>query len=271
VSGPTTRPAVEAEGLAKRYRMGYARGGGRLMDRVGAMVLGGRRKAAAAEPFVWALRDVSFTVPHGQVKGVLGRNGSGKTTLMRILARVTAPTEGRAVIDGRVGALFQVGTGFHPELSGRDNIALSGAILGMDPKRTEGLFERIVAFSEIGDFLDTPVKQYSTGMYTRLAFAVSAHLDAEVMLVDEVLSVGDARFQDKSRARIREIVRDGRTVMYVSHNMPAVRDICDSAMVLEEGRVAFDGSTDDAIAFYQELNKQSRPSVREADRAAQKP
>jgi lipopolysaccharide transport system ATP-binding protein len=182
---------------------------------------------------------------------------------MRILARVTAPTEGRAVIRGTVGALFQVGTGFHPELSGRDNIALSGAILGMDKQRTADLFDEIVAFSEIGDFLDTPVKHYSSGMYTRLAFSVSAHLDAQIMLIDEVLSVGDARFQDKSRDRIRDIVKDGRTVVYVSHSMAAVQEICDSALVLEEGHVLFDGDTAEAIERYQALNREDRTTIRQ--------
>jgi lipopolysaccharide transport system ATP-binding protein len=249
--------AIEVRGLGKRYRMGTARGAGSLIDRAGAIV---RRSASAAEASEhhWALRDVTFHVPTGHVKAVLGRNGSGKTTLMRILARVTAPTEGRAEIDGRVGALFQVGTGFHPELSGRDNIILSGAILGMHPSRTAVLFDEIVAFSEIGDQLDTPVKHYSSGMYTRLAFSVSAHLDAEVMLIDEVLSVGDAGFQAKSRDRIRGIVSDGRTVVYVSHNMRAVQEVCDSAMVLEEGRLVFDGSTDEAVAFYEALNQPAR-------------
>lgn len=254
--------AISARGIGKRYRMGAARGPGSLMDRVGALVPGSQRDREATT--FWALQDVTFDVPNGRIKGVLGRNGAGKTTLMQVLARITAPTEGRAVLHGRVGALFQVGTGFHPELSGRDNIILSGAILGMDPSRTAGLFDEIVSFSEIGDFLDTPVKHYSSGMYTRLAFSVSAHLDADIMLVDEVLSVGDAAFQAKSRARIQEIVRDGRTVVYVSHNMTAVEEICDSAMVLEQGRLVFDGPTDQAIAFYRELNEQARMLVREA-------
>jgi lipopolysaccharide transport system ATP-binding protein len=254
--------AISVRGLGKRYRMGAAREARSLMDQAGAIARGRWRDGRDA-PTVWAVRDVTFDVPRGQVKGVLGRNGAGKTTLMQILARVTAPTEGRAVIRGRVGALFQVGTGFHPELSGRDNIALSGAILGMDTSRTAEMFDEIVAFSEIGDFLDTPVKHYSSGMYTRLAFSVSSHLDAEIMLVDEVLSVGDAGFQAKSRARIRDIVRDGRTVLYVSHNMSAVREICDSAMVLEDGRLEFDGDTDRAVAFYEQVNERTRTLIRE--------
>ena len=263
----TQANAIEVRNIGKRYRIGEARGHGRLMDRT-ARLLRRAPSQSKEEAVVWALHDVSFDVSQGQVKGVLGRNGSGKTTLMRVLARVTSPTTGRATVRGRVGALFQVGAGFHPELTGRDNIALSGAILGMDADRTESLFEQIVEFSEIGDFLETPVKHYSSGMYTRLAFSVSAYLDAEVMLVDEVLSVGDTRFQTKSRARIREIVGDGRTVLYVSHNMEAVETTCDSAMVLEEGRVAFDGSTKEAIDYYQELNKMARSTVRKTQREA---
>ena len=254
--------AVEVVGIGKRYDLGGGRGRGRMMDQAGRIM---RRRSAEprADAVVWALKDVSFKVPRGQVKAVLGRNGSGKTTLMRVLARITAPTTGRAVVRGRVGALFQVGTGFHPELSGRDNIWLSGAILGMAKTKTAALFDEIVDFSEIGDFLDTPVKHYSSGMYTRLAFSVSAYLDADVMLVDEVLSVGDVRFQTKSKDRIRSIVGDGRTVVYVSHSMEAVRQICDSAMVLEEGRVAYDGSTKEAIEYYRQVNKVSRTEVRE--------
>jgi lipopolysaccharide transport system ATP-binding protein len=254
--------AIAVTGLGKRYVLGSGRGRSRMMDQAGQLM----RRATSerrGDTVVWALKDVDFEVPRGQVKGVLGRNGSGKTTLMRILARITAPTSGRAVVRGRVGALFQVGTGFHPELTGRDNIWLSGAILGMDKSKTAALFDEIVEFSEIGDFLDTPVKHYSSGMYTRLAFSVSAYLDAEVMLVDEVLQVGDVRFQAKSKARIRAIVGDGRTVVYVSHSMEAVRGICDSAMVLEAGGVAFDGNTEEAIAYYRQVNKVSRQEVRE--------
>ena len=250
--------AIEVRGIGKRYQVGTGRRAGSLMDVAGSIIHPGRRVQRRGADGLWALRNVSFDVHHGQVKGVLGRNGAGKTTLMQVLARVTAPTEGRAVIHGRVGALFQVGTGFHPELSGRDNITLSGAILGMDATRIESLYQDIADFSEVGDFLDMPVKHYSSGMYMRLAFSVSAHLDAEIMLVDEVLSVGDSRFQAKSRGRIREIVRDGRTVLYVSHNMSAVREICESAIVLEDGQVAFDGSTDDAIRFYETLNERAR-------------
>lgn len=254
--------AIEVVGIGKRYVIGSDRGRGRLIDEAGQRMRRGS-KSGPDDTVVWALENVDFEVERGQVKGVLGRNGSGKTTLLRILARITAPTTGRAIVRGRVGALFQVGTGFHPELTGRDNIWLSGAILGMPKTKVAALFDEIVEFSEIGDFLDTPVKHYSSGMYVRLAFSVSAYLDAEIMLVDEVLSVGDAHFREKSMARIRGIVGDGRTVVYVSHSMDTVAEICDSAMVLEAGRVAFNGSTAEAIDFYRQLNTVARQEVRE--------
>jgi lipopolysaccharide transport system ATP-binding protein len=171
---------------------------------------------------------------------------------MKILARVTAPTEGRAVVNGRVGALLQVGAGFHPELSGRDNIGLSGAILGMSREEIDAVRETIVAFAEIGQFLDTPVKHYSSGMFLRLAFSVSAHLSAEVMLVDEVLQVGDATFQQKCQDRIRSLVAGGRTVLFVSHNTASVLELCDSAVVLDSGLLRYQGGTADAVAFYEE-------------------
>jgi ABC-type polysaccharide/polyol phosphate transport system ATPase subunit len=193
----------------------------------------------------------SVAIPEGARVGVVGRNGSGKTTLMKILSRVTAPTEGRAIVRGRVGALLQVGTGFHPELSGRDNIGLSGAILGMSQQEIQRYHEAIVEFSEIGDFLDTPVKHYSSGMFSRLAFSVSAHLPSEVLLVDEALSVGDAAFREKSKRRIREVVTAGRTVLFVSHTAETVVELCDSAIVLDAGRLMFWGDTVEAITVYE--------------------
>jgi lipopolysaccharide transport system ATP-binding protein len=245
--------AIEVSGLGKRYSITARPGAGGLYDGVARLLHRSRFTAAEAHPTIWALRGISFTVPQGQVLGVLGRNGSGKTTLMKILARVTAPTEGRAIVRGRVGALLQVGAGFHPELSGRENIGLSGAILGMSTAEIRAVEERIVDFAEIERFLDTPVKYYSSGMFTRLAFSVSAHLSAEVMLVDEVLSVGDAAFQRKCQARIREVVADGRTVLFVSHSMASVRDMCDSGMVLDGGRVRFEGSGPDAADDYERM------------------
>lgn len=242
--------AVEVRGLGKRYQIGVRLGSGRLYDAAARMLQ--RRPALADDPpTIWALRDVTFDVPHGQVMGLIGRNGSGKSTLMKILARVTSPTEGVAVVQGRVGALLQVGAGFHPELSGRDNIALSGAILGMHRSEIEAAEPAIVEFSEVGRFIDTPVKHYSSGMFLRLAFSVSAHLAAEVMLVDEVLSVGDAAFQRKCQQRIRDVVAAGRTVILVSHNSNAIRELCDSVMVLDGGRVRFVGGSEEAVTFYE--------------------
>lgn len=244
------RPVIEVSNLGKRYHIVAQPGTGGLYDTVGRLF--GRRSAAVeAAETLWALRDVDFSVPAGHVVGVLGRNGSGKTTLMKILARVTAPSEGCATVRGRVGALLEVGVGFHPELSGRDNIALSGAILGATTAEVTARHDQIVEFSEIGRFLDTPVKHYSSGMYMRLAFSVSAHLTSEVMLVDEVLSVGDEAFRKKCEERIRELVLEGRTVMFVSHDTDSVRDLCNTAMVIHQGRLLFNGSTQEAADLYE--------------------
>lgn len=256
-----TTPVIEVNGVGKRYRIVAGPGAGGLYDNV-ARMLGRRSARAEADETVWALRNVSFSVPRGHVVGVMGRNGSGKTTLMKILARVTAPTEGCATVRGRVGALLQVGIGFHPELSGRDNIALSGAILGTSRREIEAKHEQIVEFAEIGRYLDTPVKFYSSGMFMRLAFSVSAHLTSDVMLVDEVLSVGDAAFQKKCEDRIRELVLEGRTVMFVSHDTDSVRDLCDSAMVIHEGTLRFAGLTDDAADFYEREILHMPPTAR---------
>jgi lipopolysaccharide transport system ATP-binding protein len=239
--------AVAANNLGKQYDIGTKPGTGRLYDRLASVISPGR---ATEHPTIWALRDVSFEVSPGSVLGVIGRNGSGKSTLMKILARVTVPTEGVAMVTGRVGALLQVGTGFHPELTGRENISLSGAILGMTREEIQAVEDQVVDFAEIGRFLDTPVKHYSSGMYMRLAFSVSAHLAAEIMLVDEVLSVGDAEFQKKCKARIRELVDGGRTVLFVSHSMDSVQQLCDSTLVLEQGRVVFAGDTREAVHYY---------------------
>jgi lipopolysaccharide transport system ATP-binding protein len=248
-----TTPAVRVRGLGKQYRIGAQKSSGAAYDAV-ARRLGRTDSSRSHEPAptIWALRDIDMEVPHGQAVGVLGRNGSGKSTLMKILARVTAPTAGTAEVQGRVGALLQVGAGFHPELSGRDNIALSGAILGMSRHEIEAAEPAIVEFAEIGQFLDTSVKHYSSGMYMRLAFSVSAHLSAEVMLVDEVLQVGDASFQQKCQRRIKELVSTGRTVLFVSHNLRSVLDLCDSSVVLDGGRLRFAGDTAEAVRFYEE-------------------
>jgi lipopolysaccharide transport system ATP-binding protein len=253
--------AIEARGIGKRYRIGSGGRGARIRDRLGSRLGGRDREPPPDEATVWALHDVSFKVAPGQVLGVVGRNGSGKTTLMRVLARVTAPTEGSAIVRGRVGALFQVGTGFHPELTGRENISLSGTILGMSDEETSAAFDRIVEFAEVGDFLDTPVKYYSSGMYMRLAFSVSAHLQCEIMLIDEALAVGDLGFREKSSAHIRSMVRSGRTVVLVTHSLPTIREMCDQAIVLDGGRLMYDGDVGEAITVYRELAERSGSAI----------
>jgi len=202
--------------------------------------------------YIWALKDVSFEVKQGEVVGIIGRNGAGKSTLLKILARITEPTEGRATLRGRVGSLLEVGTGFHSELTGEENIYLSGTILGMRSDEISRKFDEIVAFAEMEKFINTPVKYYSSGMYMRLAFAVAAHLEPEILLVDEVLAVGDAIFQTKCLAQMSKITQEGRTVLYISHNMAAIGSVCRRCIVLDKGRLKYDGGTFDAIHFYEE-------------------
>ncbi len=247
--------AIRAAGLGKRYRIGvrrdpYSRLTESLWDAMARPLRRGDGQPKGSD--FWALRDVSFEIPRGSAVGVIGRNGAGKTTLLKILSRVTTPTEGRAELHGRVGSLLEVGTGFHPELSGRENIFLSGAILGM--RRAEILrhFDAIVDFADIGAFLDTPVKRYSSGMKVRLGFAVAAFLEPEIMFVDEVLAVGDAEFQKKCLGKMSEIGAGGRTVIFVSHSMPAVLRLCDRAILLDRGRVVTDGSTNHVVRTYLE-------------------
>jgi lipopolysaccharide transport system ATP-binding protein len=247
--------AITAEKLGKWYVINELRHRRTLAERVGHIISKPLRTArAAAAPTlpeaIWAVKDVSFQVPRGTVMGVLGQNGSGKSTLLKILARITAPTEGTAILNGRVGALLEVGTGFHPDLSGRDNIVLNGTMIGMSLHEVRRRESSIIEFSEVGDFIDTPVKHYSSGMFMRLAFAVAAHLEAEIMLVDEVLAVGDARFQEKCKRKIREIAADGKTVLFTSHDMAAVARICHSCIVLEKGRLAYHGGVRDGVRRY---------------------
>ena len=218
----------------------------------------GRPGPQGAPDHIWALKDVSFEVKQGEVLGIIGRNGAGKSTLLKILSRITEPTEGRALLRGRVGSLLEVGTGFHPELTGRENIYLSGAILGMRRAEIERKFDEIVAFAEIEQFLDTPVKRYSSGMYVRLAFAVAAHLEPEILLVDEVLAVGDAAFQKKCLGKMGDVAREGRTVLFVSHNMQAVQNLCDRAVLLRNGVVACLGHTSQVVAEYMSSSLESR-------------
>jgi lipopolysaccharide transport system ATP-binding protein len=199
---------------------------------------------------IWALRDVSFAVKRGEVVGIIGRNGAGKSTLLKILSRITEPTTGEARIHGRVGSLLEVGTGFHPELTGRENIYLNGAILGMKKSEIDSKFDAIVAFAEVEKFVDMPVKRYSSGMYVRLGFSVAAHLEPEILIVDEVLAVGDAAFQSKCLGKIGDVSNEGRTVLFVSHNMAAIQTLCPRVFLLENGILRYEGKNDDAIAFY---------------------
>jgi lipopolysaccharide transport system ATP-binding protein len=198
----------------------------------------------------WALRNVSFRVEPGEVLGVVGANGAGKSTLLKVLSRITRPTAGEIRVRGRVGSLLEVGTGFHPELTGRENVFLNGSILGMSRREVQRKFDQIVEFAEIGEFLDTPVKRYSSGMYTRLAFAVASHLEPEILVVDEVLAVGDAQFQQKCLGKMGQVSRSGRTVLFVSHSMTAIKALCTRAVLLEKGRVALDGEVDEVVNRY---------------------
>jgi lipopolysaccharide transport system ATP-binding protein len=256
----TTEPVISVKNLSKRYRIGAKLGKhDTLRDAVMAKITAPFRKLAggadkSAETELWALKDVSFDVAEGEVVGVIGRNGAGKSTLLKILARITDPTEGSVKLNGRVASLLEVGTGFHPELTGRENIYLNGAILGMKRAEIKSKFDEIVAFSEIEKFLDTPVKRYSSGMYVRLAFAVAAHLDPEILLVDEVLAVGDAEFQKKCLGKMDEVAKGGRTVIFVSHNMTAIRRICERAVLIKDGLLSLDGTSSDVISRYLSLS-----------------
>jgi lipopolysaccharide transport system ATP-binding protein len=245
-------PVILCRGIGKRYRIGprprYRALRDSLADAARAPFDRLRRAFRAGGPAdpcgpdsLWALKDIDFEVQQGEVLGIIGRNGAGKSTLLRVLARITAPSEGQAEIRGRVGALLEVGTGFHPELTGRENVYLNGAILGMAKRDIDRRFDEIVDFSECGRFLDLPVKHFSSGMYMRLAFAVAAHLETEILLVDEVLAVGDAPFQKKCLGRITDAARQGRTVLFISHNLLAVEGLCSRALCLEQGRIVAEG------------------------------
>ena len=253
--------AVSVRGLGKRYRIWTHARPTNLKERV-ALSAGSffaratNSDSPALRRDIWALRDVSFDVGRGEVFGVIGPNGAGKSTLLAILARVTEPTEGLAELRGRTGSLLEVGTGFHPELTGRDNVFLNGAVLGMSRAETARKFDEILDFAELHDFVDVPVKRYSTGMYMRLAFAVAAHLDPEILLVDEVLSVGDQDFQEKSLRRIEELTRSGRTVIFVSHDVHSVSRLCTRAVVIRGGRLAFTGAVDEAVEQYLDLPRE---------------
>ncbi len=244
--------AIRAQNLGKSYRLGQFDRHATLME---TLTDAARRpfqmmRAANAKNIIWALRGMSFDIRHGEVVGIIGRNGAGKSTLLKLLSRITEPTEGRAALYGRVGSLLEVGTGFHPELTGRENVYLNGAILGMKRAEIQHKFDEIVAFAEVEQFLDTPVKRYSSGMYVRLAFAVAAHLEPEILIIDEVLAVGDTAFQKKCLNKMQEVGQGGRTVLFVSHSMPAITRLCPRTLLLDGGRLVADGPSHQVVSAY---------------------
>lgn len=247
-------PIIKVEHLSKRYRIGVSLGHTSLRDALAARVRVPFRpvRKAADDPntAIWALKDVSFEVVRGEVVGIIGRNGAGKSTLLKILSRITKPTKGRLALNGRVGSLLEVGTGFHSELTGRENVFLNGAILGMSKREIESKFNEIVAFAETEQFLDTPVKHYSSGMTVRLAFAVAAHLEPEILIIDEVLAVGDIAFQKKCLGKMNEVARHGRTVLFVSHDLSAINSLCERAILLHDGALVMDGPTREVSSYY---------------------
>ena len=243
--------AIRSEGIGKRYVLG-AEKSVLLSERIGDALRRRKRspERGTEDPYFWALRDVDFEIPAGQVVGVIGHNGAGKSTLLKIISRITPPTEGRAAVHGRVGTLLEVGTGFHPELTGRENVFLNGAVLGMKRREIMRKYAEIVEFAGVERFLETPVKRYSSGMYVRLAFAVAAHLEPEILLVDEVLAVGDVEFQRKCLGKMRDVASHGRTVLFVSHNLGAVSRLCERVLLFEGGRLTTDGPPTEAVARY---------------------
>jgi lipopolysaccharide transport system ATP-binding protein len=273
------KPAIRVEGLSKSYKIGARQGEYRTLREsiMDAATAPWRRfrglprrdagpsadgEAGTSPERIWALKDVSFEVQPGEVVGIIGHNGAGKSTLLKILSQVVEPSGGRAEFRGRIGSLLEVGTGFHPELTGRENIFLNGAILGMSRREITRKFAEIVAFAEIDPFLDTPVKRYSSGMYVRLAFAVAAHLDPEILVIDEVLAVGDVTFQRKCLGRMRQASRGGRTVLFVSHNLAAIEALCGRALLLEHGRIVREGEAVEVTRDYYRAVHQSRSDVR---------
>lgn len=246
-----SKPIIEIENVSKCYRLGAQREKYySLRDEIANWLSPGRRKERAKKEAFWALDDVSFSVEQGEAVGIIGRNGAGKSTLLKVLSQITPPTRGKITMRGRVASLLEVGTGFHPELTGRENIYLNGAILGMTRKEIMRKFDEIVTFAEVEKFLDTPVKRYSSGMYVRLAFAVAAHLEPEILVVDEVLAVGDASFQKKCLGKMGDVAHSGRTVLFVSHNMAAIQNLCPRSVLLCSGRVEADGNSTEITARY---------------------
>jgi lipopolysaccharide transport system ATP-binding protein len=266
---------IKVENLYKQYRLGQVSTGSIAHDlnRWWHTVRGkedpyekitglNNREGSGSNDYVWALEDINFSVNQGEVLGIIGRNGAGKSTLLKILSKVTSPTKGNIKVKGRIASLLEVGTGFHPELTGRENIFLNGAILGMTKSEIRSKFDEIVAFSGVEKYIDTPVKRYSSGMYVRLAFAVAAHLEPEILIVDEVLAVGDAEFQKKCLGKMKDVSGQGRTVLFVSHNMVAVKSICQSGILMERGRISFIGTADETVEKYIKSNAQQlKPSI----------
>ncbi|AMV16761.1 ABC transporter ATP-binding protein [Planctomyces sp. SH-PL14] len=265
------KAAITVEHLSKAYRIGRKEETHNTLT--GAMLSFARAPlrnfrqlrtldaaSAPEEEVVWSLRDVSFEIQPGEVVGIIGRNGAGKSTLLKILSRITAPTSGRAVIRGRVSSLLEVGTGFHPELSGRENVYMNGTILGMRKREIDRKFDEIIDFSGVEKFIDTPVKRYSSGMKVRLAFAVAAHLEPEILIIDEVLAVGDFEFQKKCLGKMNDVATSGRTVLFVSHNMAAVESLCSTGLLMEQGRLTYRGRTPEALQRYQRAAQSSQAS-----------
>ncbi|MFC2108595.1 ABC transporter ATP-binding protein [Candidatus Bipolaricaulota bacterium] len=270
-----TNVAIRVENLSKKYRIGHVQEHYRtLRDTLANAAKGPIRRLRSfgqsshrEEDTIWALKNVSFEVNQGKVVGIIGRNGSGKSTLLKILSRITEPTEGRAEIHGRVGSLLEVGTGFHQELTGRENVYLSGRILGMPRREIDRKFDEIIAFAGVDKFIDTPVKRYSSGMSVRLGFAVAAHLEPEILLIDEVLAVGDVEFQKKCLGKMGEVASEGRTVLFVSHNIAAVQNLCTSGITLEQGRIIFHGTQHEAVkAYLQSVDRKQLPLSQRVDR-----
>ena len=259
-----TEAVIKVKNLSKRYRIGLqSKNNDTLIESIGSIIKAPFRnlkrikslttfneKQNQSEDIIWALNDISFEVNRGEVIGIIGGNGAGKSTLLKVLAKITYPTKGKILLNGRVASLLEVGTGFHPELTGRENIYLNGTILGMKKIEIDGKLKKIIDFSEVSKFIDTPVKRYSSGMRVRLAFSVAAHLDPEILLIDEVLAVGDVEFQKKCLGKMDELSKDGRTVLFVSHNMIAIENLCHRTLVLDKGEKKYEGGVADALQFY---------------------